>query len=36
MVSMLSSSATDRGFERWSGQIIDYAIGIWRQQILVG
>jgi predicted LPLAT superfamily acyltransferase len=28
MVSMLASSAVDRGFEPWSGQTKDYAIGI--------
>jgi hypothetical protein len=28
MVSMLSSSAVDRGFEPWSGQTKDYEIGI--------
>jgi hypothetical protein len=29
MVSQLSSSTIDRGFEPWSGQIKDYNIGIW-------
>jgi hypothetical protein len=29
MVSMLASSAVDRGFEHRSGQIKDYKIGIW-------
>jgi hypothetical protein len=28
MVSMLTSSAVDRGFEPWSGQIKDYKIAI--------
>ena len=28
MVSMLASSAVDRGFEPWSGQTKDYEIGI--------
>ena len=28
MVSVLASSAIDRGFEPWSGQIKDYKIGI--------
>jgi hypothetical protein len=28
MVSMLTSSEVDRGFEPWSGQIKDYKIGI--------
>jgi hypothetical protein len=28
MVSMLASSAVDRGFEPWSGQTKDYKIGI--------
>ena len=28
MVSMLASSAVDRGFEPWSGQIKDYKIAI--------
>jgi hypothetical protein len=28
MVSVLNSSAVDRGFEPWSGQIKDYKIGI--------
>ena len=28
MVSMLASSAVDRGFELWSGQTKDYKIGI--------
>jgi hypothetical protein len=28
MVSVLSSSAVDRGFEPWSGQSKDYQIGI--------
>jgi hypothetical protein len=29
MVSVLASSAVDRGFEPWSGQTKDYKIGIW-------
>jgi hypothetical protein len=28
MVSVLTSSAVDRGFEPWSGQTKDYKIGI--------
>jgi hypothetical protein len=28
MVSVLASSAVDRGFEHWSGQTKDYKIGI--------
>ena len=28
MVSVLASSAVDRGFEPWSGQTKDYEIGI--------
>jgi hypothetical protein len=28
MVSMLASSAVDRGFKPWSGQTKDYKIGI--------
>ena len=28
MVSMLASSAVDRGFEPWSGQTKDYEIGL--------
>ena len=28
MVTMLASSALDRGFELWSGQTTDYKIGI--------
>jgi hypothetical protein len=28
MVSVLASSAVDRGFEPWSGQTKDYKIGI--------
>ena len=28
MVSVLASSAVDRGFEHWSGQTKDYTIGI--------
>jgi hypothetical protein len=28
MVSVLASSAVDRGFEYWSGQTKDYKIGI--------
>jgi hypothetical protein len=28
IISMLASSAVDRGFEPWSGQIKDYEIGI--------
>ena len=28
MVSVLASSAVDRGFEHWSGQSKDYKIGI--------
>jgi hypothetical protein len=28
MVSVLASSAVDRGFETWSGQTKDYKIGI--------
>jgi hypothetical protein len=28
MVSVLASSAVDRGFEHWSGQTKDYNIGI--------
>jgi hypothetical protein len=30
MVSVLASSAVDRGFEPWSGQARDYKIGICR------
>ena len=28
MVSVLASSAVDRGFEPWSGQTKDYTIGV--------
>ena len=29
MISVLASSAVDRGFERWWGHIKDYKIGIY-------
>jgi hypothetical protein len=29
MIGMFASSAVDRGFEAWLGQIKGYAIGIW-------
>jgi hypothetical protein len=33
MVSMLTSSAVDRGFEPWSGQTKDYEIAIFHTSI---